>query len=444
MFVTLHVAPVQVVEPVTRCLYFLLQIGGQPHCLMQDYHDQNDEETSPRDAQGDQEEYIPKLWLEGRAVSDGQALNQAYQGGEGNQVHQVLNEGDLAVGWDLLADDRNDSDECKHQPCQILYSSCQQGGLIEDAHVDDAEQPQGDKDGGDGRVWILVEGDDEVRHLEMFHLPEVHLLLLGLLGLVDFVRMGSHQLGRCFVRVLGLQHGGGDAVVAKFGLGGEVDLVDVILTIHTVEGESDDADWALPAEVHVVKLVSYILVFLDELGELEISQDLGVDGEDEVGGLEGRPEYIGNEAGGENLLNFEVQVVVEEAIVLHLYLLIDIHLHVFVFLLEFDGFVVIEEDHHIAFDELDELPLQPGHVDGEVEVTVEFGLQHCVVDVGDAVHFDAGVGRQDEVKGPLVLLVVDDLVGAPRQHLLPDLAEHHHLLQVDEVGHFLSSNYYNL
>ena len=175
-------------------------------------------------------------------LAEGQALNQAYQGGEGNQVHQVLNEGDLAVGWDLLADDRNDSDECKHQPCQILYSPCQQGGLIEDAHVDDAEQPQGDKDGGDGRVWILVEGDDEVRHLEMFHLPEVHLLLLGLLGLVDFVRMGSHQLGRCFVRVLGLQHGGGDAVVAKFGLGGEVDLVDVILTIHTVEGESDDAD----------------------------------------------------------------------------------------------------------------------------------------------------------------------------------------------------------
>ena len=254
---------------------------------MQDYHDQNDEETRPRNTQGDQEEYVPKLRLEGLAFSDGQALNQANQGGEGDQVHQVLDEDDLAVGWDLLADDRNDGNEGEHQPCQILYPPCQQGGLIEDAYADDAEQPQGDKDGGNGRVRILVEGDDKVRHLEMFQLPEVYLLLLGLLGLIDFVGMGSHHFGRCFVRVLGLQNGGGDTVVAKFGLGGEVDLVDAVLTIHAVEGESDDADWALPAEVNVVKFVSYILVFLLELGELKINQGLGVDGEYEVGGLEG-------------------------------------------------------------------------------------------------------------------------------------------------------------
>ena len=74
---------------------------------------------------------------------------------------------------------------------------------------------------------------------------------------------------------------------------------------------------------------------------------------------------------------------------LDLYFFVHVHFNIFIVFFQLDWCIVIEENNHILFYELHELPLQSCHVDGEIKITMKLSLQHGVVNIRNAINFDS-------------------------------------------------------
>lgn len=114
--------------------------------------------------------------------------------------------------------------------------------LEENTHIDDGQEPKGQKNSGQSNKREFVKGDDEVGILKVLYflistffrkLP-FEVLLIGFEGLL-FIEVKPVDVGSAIIRVFGVHPGLGEIVVAKGSLLGVGNLEEPLLMAHEVD-----------------------------------------------------------------------------------------------------------------------------------------------------------------------------------------------------------------
>ena len=130
-----------------------------------------------------------------------------------------------------------------------------------------------------------------------------------------------------------------------------------------------------------------------------------------------------------------MQVVVEKPIFLYLLFLVYIDLNIFVIFFEMEELIVIEKEDSLFLEKLNQKLFKSRHIHGEVYIAMKLGFQEPVVHISDRIYFDSNVDGDHVEEGLLVLVGVQNLVGASGEELCPPLVKDLHFLQLLEICH---------